>query len=449
MKEDLIVSVAGIRGVYPQPLSPVSAYGYGLSFGIYSRGMNKVFVARDTRRSGTVLTMSLISGLLASGMNVLDLGIASTPQLTYLVEKTEGSCGAIVSASHNPEKYNGLKFVSPAGTFLNSKEGERFLEICSGFREAKLPVSPGTLLECPCRRYMESYFERICESIDAEGIRRRRFRVVADVCQGVGAFYTRPFLEKLGCEVTLINSEPYGVFSHNPEPLPENLHDLSRAASEGEYDIGFVQDPDGDRLALSAEDGSLPGEEMTLALAVQNILGRKKGPVVVNLSTSALVEHVAAMYGCRVYRTKIGEVNVVEGMREKGAVIGGEGNGGVILPDVHYGRDSFVGMALILELMLLKKEPVSRIISQLPSYTILKQKFAIGDDMKSLIMERVRKAYMGKEDVNLEDGIKITRRDGWIHIRPSGTEPVLRVYVEGKESSRAKEYMDEISCLLK
>ena len=447
MKNKLIISVAGIRGVYPEPLSPEKVYRFGLAFGFYS-GRKKIFVARDTRKSGTALKLALMAGLSAAGRDIIDIDIASTPQLTYLVEKNGGACGVIISASHNPEEYNGLKFVSSKGTFLNEKEGREFLDIFSNPGMYVMPCKTGNLVAGKQEYYRQMYFEGIYKKVNVADIRKKKFKVIADVCQGVGAFYTRSFLEYLGCEAVIINREPLGVFSHNPEPLAANLKELSMAAVKEKADIGFAQDPDADRLAIVDEKGNIPGEELTLALAVQSVLERTAGPVVVNLSTSALIEHIAEKNSSRVYRTRIGEVNVVEGMKKKRAVIGGEGNGGVILPDVHYGRDSFVGMALILEYIARKGQPVSEIISEFPEYTMLKEKFVMGG-RKADAIKVLTKTYSGKEELNLQDGMKIIRKDGWIHIRPSGTEPVLRVYVEGRSKTIARKYLAEITGLIR
>lgn len=254
----------------------------------------------------------------------------------------------------------------------------------------------------------------------------------------------------MGCEVVLINRDPLGVFSHNPEPLPENLKEISERVVKERADIGFAQDPDCDRLALICENGAIPGEEAVVVLAVRNILEyHKKGNVVVNLSTTMLVEDVAKSLGALVYRAKIGEVNVVEKMKETGAVIGGEGNGGVIFPEAHYGRDSFVGMALILEYLALRDTSISVVINEMPKYFILKEKITVSDKHKAgEILNTLEKTLKEKEQMNTEDGIKIIRADGWIHIRPSGTEPVIRVYAEAKSKDIARQYLSEFISLI-
>ncbi|MCK9265581.1 phosphoglucosamine mutase [bacterium] len=443
MEKKLIISVAGIRGIYPLPLSPETVYKFGFAFGVYSSGKD-VFVAQDTRISGSTLKYALLSGLLSAGINVIDLNVGSTPLLTYIIEKNPNVCGVMISASHNPKEYNGLKFVSSKGTFLNEKEGAEFLSIYKNIDSYQIPSQPGKIISSQNETYRESFFNDIYNKVNLAKIRERKFKVVVDVCQGVGAFETRLFLEGLGCKTVVINAEPPGVFSHNPEPLPENLKELSKKVVEEKADIGFAQDPDCDRLAFVCEDGVIPGEELTLALSVLNILEKERGSVAVNLSTSSIIEYVSNMFDVNVYRSKIGEVNVVEKMKEKNAIIGGEGNGGVILPSIHYGRDSYVAMALILELMAVKDKKVSEILSVLPRYIMIKEKLVLEEVKKTSILQAIRDKYSKNEEVNLDDGIKIIRKDGWIHIRPSGTEPILRVYVEGENQSIAKAYLSEI-----
>lgn len=443
MEKTLIVGVSGVRGVYPAPLSPDVVYRFGTAFGAYVQE-KKIFVARDTRESGPVLKLALTAGLAACGKDIADMDIASTPQLTYIVEKSKEACGVVISASHNPAEYNGLKFVSYKGTFLNSREGEELMAIYAKTPALKLPLKPGNIAAAKEADYREQYFNDIYRNIDAELVRKKKFRVAVDVCHGAGAFYTRSFLENLGCEVIVINDFPAGVFSHNPEPLPANLTGLSQKMVQEKADAGFAQDPDADRLALACENGALPGEEMTLALAIENVLEKKTGPVTVNLSTSSLAEYIAGKFGVKVHRTKIGEVHVVEKMKQTGAVIGGEGNGGVIFPDIHYGRDSFAGMALILEYMAKRGRTLSQLVNEFPKYTMLKEKFVVTGKRKDKIIEELKKIYCGQDGTNTEDGIKIIKQRGWIHVRPSGTEPILRVYIEGENAESSRSYLAEI-----
>jgi len=442
--ENLKISVAGIRGKYPFPLSPEIAYKFVLSFAKLVKE-KKIFVCTDTRISREVLKHSVISALLFAGKNVVDMEISPTPTAEYIVEKTGNSAGVIITASHNPFQYNGIKFLSGKGTFLNERESKKILEIYNNNSFFKFKKIPGDFIR---ENYIENHFSEIYRKINTEVIKKRKFKVVIDPCQGVGALYTKKFLENLGCEVFLINTEPLGYFSHNPEPVPSSLTQLCEEVKRRKADIGFAQDPDCDRLSIVSEDGKAIGEEYTLVFCLENILEKKKGNVVVNLSTTSLIDFIAEKYGVKVYRTKIGEVNVVEKMKRVKAVIGGEGNGGVIWPEVHYGRDSFVGMALILEYLAEKGKRVSEVYNSLPRFYMVKKKMELDEKKIKKVMEKLKKYYEGKEKINFEDGLKILREDGWIHIRPSGTEPVLRIIIETKTPQKINQYFEEVKDLI-
>ncbi|MDD3725865.1 MAG: phosphoglucosamine mutase [Candidatus Ratteibacteria bacterium] len=447
IKNELHISVAGIRGIYPEFLTSEIVFNFGVVFGSYIK-TKKIFVCCDTRTSSLSLKDSIITGLLCTGKDVVDLGIAPTPEMGYIIEKVEtgNAAGAVITGSHNPQEYNGIKFFSERGTFLNATEMQKLLDIYYK-RSFTVSKEPGYLYS---GKYTERYFNGIFRTVDVERIKKRKFKVVVDVCQGVGAVRTENFLKEMGCEVIVINKEPHGIFSHNPEPLSENLTALSETVIREKANIGFAQDTDCDRLSFTCENGHIPGEELVVALTTRDILEyHKKGDIVVNLSTTSLIEDIAKNAGVYVYRTKIGEINVVEKMKELGAVIGGEGNGGVIFPDVHYGRDSFIGMALILEYMAYREREISEIIEEMPVYVLLKRKVEVSDKrMAAEIVEKIKKAASEKEQMNLEDGIKIIRQDGWVHIRPSGTEPIVRIYVEGKSKEIAEKYLSEFISLI-
>ncbi|MFN4227483.1 MAG: phosphoglucosamine mutase [Candidatus Ratteibacteria bacterium] len=438
--KNLKISVSGIRGIYPSDLNFEIVYKFGLAYGNFLKEKN-IYIGRDTRISGEVLKHILISALLTTGKNVIDLGIAPTPVVEFFVEKNKKVGGIIVTASHNPIEYNGIKFLSSKGTFLNEKEGEILLEI---FKKEKflLAKKPGELfIE---KDISNKFFKAILENINSEKIKECNFKVAVDVCQGVGALYTKEFLEQLNCKVEILNEKPYGIFAHNPEPKKETLKQLSKFIKTKNIDIGFAQDPDGDRLAIVDEKGNIVGEEKVLAICVKNILEKIKTPVVINLSTSMLIDYLAKQFDVKVYRTKIGEVNVVEKMKKVKAIIGGEGNGGVIYSPVHFGRDSFVAMALILEYMAKNGKTISEIVSEFPVYYMEKKKYQIQIQKIKQIMEKLKRKY-DKEKIDLSDGIKIIRKDGWIHIRPSGTEPVLRLIVETESKKSLKKYLEEFA----
>jgi len=443
MFNNLKISVAGIRGIYPEDLSPEIAYKFGLSYGNFLKEKN-IYVGRDTRISGEVLKYSLISSLIATGKNVIDLDIAPTPLVEFAVEKSKNVGGVIITASHNPFQYNGIKFLSKKGTFLNDREGDKLIEL---YRKGdfKLSKTPGKIFQD--NQIKNRYFEEIYRNVEIEKIKKCNFKVVVDVCQGVGALYTKDFLTGLNCNIEILNEKPYGVFFHDPEPKKETLKQLSKYIEEKKVDIGFAQDPDGDRLAIVDEKGNIVGEELVIAICIKNILEKIKTPIVVNLSTSMVVDYIAKIYGVKVYRTKIGEVNVIEKMKKVKALVGGEGNGGVIYPLVHYGRDSFVAMSLILEYMARKEKKLSEIVSEFPSYFMKKEKYEIEVAKIKKIIEKIKKRYK-KEKIDFTDGIKIIKKDGWIHIRPSGTEPVLRLVVESVDKKISDKYLDEIRELI-
>lgn len=441
--KNLKISVAGIRGTYPEALTPEIVYKFGLSYANFIDRKN-IYIGRDTRISGEVIKHILIGSILASGKNIVDLDISPTPMVEYAVEKNKKSGGIIITASHNPSQYNGIKFLSKKGTFLNEKEGKELIEI---YRKGNfcLKEIPGKIFSET--EIKERYFEDIYRSVDSENIKKSGFKVVVDVCQGVGALYTKKFLEYLNCDVVILNEKPYGVFSHDPEPKKETLKQLSDYIKENKADIGFAQDPDCDRLAIVDEKGNIVGEELVLGICLKNILEKIKTPVVVNLSTSMVVDFIAKNHKVKVYRTKIGEVNVVEKMKRVKSLIGGEGNGGVIYAPVHYGRDSFVAMSLILEYMAKKGKRISEIVSEFPFYFMRKEKFEIEKWKIKKIIERLKERYKD-EKINITDGVKIIRKDGWIHIRGSGTEPVLRLIVESEKEEKLNEYFEEVKSFI-
>lgn len=443
MFQGLKISVSGIRGVYPSSLNPEVVYNFGLAYGNYLKE-NTVYVGRDTRISGETLKYAIISSLIATGKNIIDLDIAPTPFVEFFVEKDKKAGGIIITASHNPFEYNGIKFLSPKGTFLNEKEGEKLLEI---YKERKFVLSeiPGEVKFKIGLK--DKYFEEIYKRVDILKIKGNNFKIIVDVCQGVGSLYTKEFLEGLNCKVEILNEKPLGIFSHDPEPNKKTLKQLSQYIKEKKADIGFAQDPDGDRLAIVDGKGNIIGEEMVLAICIKNVLEKIKTPIVVNLSTSMVIDFIAKNFGVNVYRTKIGEVNVVEKMKKVKSLIGGEGNGGIIYAPVHYGRDSFVGMALILEYLAKEGKSLSEILSEFPQFFMKKEKYKVEFSKIKKIMEKIKKKYKN-EKINLIDGIKIIRNDGWIHIRPSGTEPVLRLVVESRDEKILNKYLEEFESFI-
>jgi len=443
-KKNLKISVAGIRGIYPDEIDPELVFKFAFSFGIYGKG--KTFlVGKDTRISGDVLLSSTMSGLLSSGNNVINLGIVPTPMMEFIIEKIEKKYGILITASHNPEKYNGLKFLNNRGVFLNQKEWEDFLKVIKSQKKFNFSSYIPGQIKLREKNYTEFYFKNIYNLVNIEKIKEKKFKVVIDACQGVSSFYTEKFLKGMGCDICIFNKFPPGKFSHEPEPLIENLQQLKKRVIKEKGDIGFMQDPDCDRLSFVCENGDIPGEELTLAICIDSILEKEKSSVVVNLSTTSLIDNICKKHQVKIYRTKIGEINVVDKMKTMKSRVGGEGNGGVIWGKVHYGRDSFVGMAILLEKMAIENKKISEIVRNYPKYYMIKKKYKVKSIEK--ILQRV-KGFYKKEKIDLTDGIKIIRENGWIHIRKSGTEPVIRIIIEGNDKKVSESFLKEILTLL-
>jgi len=374
MANGLMVSVSGIRGRVGDGLTPEIVARYASAFGAWAseRGHgNGIVVGRDSRVSGPLFHAVVLSSLQSVGCTVIDIGLTTTPTCQLAVEHHHAAGGLMISASHNPIEWNALKFIGPAGLFLDATEGaEMRATIEHGVRFATWDKIGGVERD---DRAISRHIERVLAIpyLDVYGIRRRKFHVALDCVRGAGAAIMPALLERLGCTVTAINMETDGRFPRPPEPVPENLGELERLVRESGAAIGFAVDPDVDRLALVSDQGKAIGEDYTLALAARLVLRHRKGPVVTNLSTSRVVEDAAVAGGSRVIRAPVGEVNVALRMRDEHAPIGGEGNGGVILSELHLGRDAPIGAALLLQLLHEENEPLSQIVSQLPRYVIV------------------------------------------------------------------------------
>lgn len=444
----LMVSVAGVRGIVGDSLVPDVIVRYVSSF---SRllGKGTVVVGRDSRPSGKAISNLVCSILNLCGRDVVDIDIATTPTVAMAIELYKAAGGIAITASHNPSEWNALKFMDEKTLFLSEEQGEKLHYILteSRFVYEKFDKLGSTKYEKEeAKKY---HIKKILDIpyINKSHIRKRKLKVVIDCVNGAGGVILPELLHDLGCIVTKINCEPNGIFPHGAEPLPENLGEICSVIKKGNFDIGMVVDPDSDRLALISENGVPLGEENTLAMAVDLILSKKKSDIAVNVSTSMVTEDTAKKFGCKTYRTKVGEINVSSVMIEKGLIIGGEGNGGVIMPEVHPGRDALVGAALILQYLTEKNKFVSEIFDDLPSYHIVKDKISIEGinfDAKAKII--INKT--AKECVDLTDGIKITGEDNWVQLRKSNTEPIVRIFAEAKTKSAAqnlvKKYKDMI-----
>jgi phosphomannomutase len=433
-------SVSGLRGIVGKDLVPVEVTRYAEAFGAFvaARGGRVVALARDSRQSGPAFVAAAAEGLVAAGVDVVDLGMVPTPTAQLAVETLEGGLGGgiVVTASHNPVEWNALKFVGPGGRFLGKAEAEAFFALVDagdrhpGARAGVRRTDGGAV---------QRHLERVVGLpwLDLAAIRGRRFRVALDCVRGAGATIMPALLAELGCEVRAINLEPDGRFPREPEPIPEHLGQLGALVRESRSDLGIAVDPDVDRLALVDETGRPIGEDYTLAFAVRAVLARRRGPVVTNLSTSLVVDDAAREHGVTVERAPVGEANVVERMAAREAVIGGEGNGGVILPEVHLGRDAPVAATLALALLAGRGTTLSALVDSAPRYTIVKAKVP----RPSGSLERCYAALGGSfagAATDRQDGLRLAFADRWVHMRPSGTEPVVRIIAEGPTREAAE-----------
>ncbi|HEY6829963.1 MAG TPA: phosphoglucosamine mutase [Gemmatimonadaceae bacterium] len=435
----LMVSVSGIRGRVGEALTPEVVAQYAAAFGAWAgaRSENRrVVVGRDSRVSGPMFHRVVLSALQSVGCDVIDIGLTTTPTCQLAVEDHHAAGGLMISASHNPIEWNALKFIGPSGLFLEAGEGAEMRALV----ERGIPRVTWDKLGVisPDDGAIARHIERVLAIpyIDRAGIRRRGFTVALDCVRGAGAAIIPALLEELGCKVVAINTETDGRFPRPPEPVAENLGELERLVLDSKADVGFAVDPDVDRLALVSDEGKAIGEDFTLALAARLVLRHRRGPVVTNLSTSRVVEDVAVAAGVPLVRAPVGEVNVAVRMRDEKAPIGGEGNGGVILSEVHLGRDAPVGAALLLQLLYEENRPLSRIVSELPRYVIVKDKLDRPDADLGRVYDALRSA-MPDAQADTQDGLRLSWQDRWVHVRPSGTEPIVRVIAEAPSQEEA------------
>jgi phosphomannomutase len=439
--DGLMVSVSGIRGRVGEGLTPEVVARYASAFGAWAAShgaSHAVVVGRDSRVSGPMFHRVVLSALQSVGCDAIDIGLTTTPTCQLAVEHHHAAGGLMISASHNPIEWNALKFIGPTGLFLEASEGaamralvDRGIPRASWDRLGTIERDDAAIARHIDRVLAIPY-------VDVEGIRAKHFVVALDCVRGAGAAIMPELLERLGCRVTAINTETDGRFPRPPEPVAENLGELERLVRDTGAAVGFAVDPDVDRLALVSDIGSAIGEDYTLALAAMLVLRHRSGAVVTNLSTSRIVEDVAARADVPVIRAPVGEVNVAVRMRDERSPVGGEGNGGVILSEVHLGRDAPVGAALLLQLLLEERAPLSRIAAGLPRYVIVKDKLDRPDAALDVVYESLRDAFPDGA-VDMQDGLRLSWADRWVHVRPSGTEPIVRVIAEAPTAAAANE----------
>ncbi|MGC8892604.1 MAG: phosphoglucosamine mutase [Candidatus Saccharicenans sp.] len=435
----LKISISGVRGIIGESLTPQIAARFAAAFGTYL-GPGQILVGQDSRPSGVMLKKAVISSLLATGCQPVEVGILPIPTILFLTKEKQAAGAVVITASHNPLEWNGLKFVGPEGLYLRASQVEEFLDI---FHQGEFTFVPAERIKPIIQEEKAGYLHlhKILSRINVKAIRKRNFRIVADCANGAGATLMPEFLKELGGEVLFLNTEITGSFAHQSEPVAENLRVLCQKVKEFRADLGLAQDADADRLALVDETGQAPGEDFTLTLAVEQVLRKKRGPVAVNLSASMVIEDIAKKYHQPVYRTKIGESNVVEKMLEVGAVIGGEGNGGVIWPEVHPCRDSFTATGLILEYLAESGKSLSQLTKNFPRYYLIKDRLPCPTELAFRAVLELRRKYE-RENISVLDGLKIIWKDSWVHLRPSNTEPIIRLIAESPSARQAKKIVD-------
>src|SRR5215208_5344496 len=464
--EGLMVSVSGVRGRVGEALTPEVVATFAAGFGAWAAasagarsasgdegGASRrpggdgarptVVVGRDSRVSGPMFHRAAIAALQSVGCDVIDIGLTTTPTCQLSVEHHHAAGGLMISASHNPIEWNALKFIAPSGLFLDAAEGQAMREAME-----RGPIPRATWERLGAVRPDEGAIARHIDLVlslpflDVEGIRKRRFKVALDCVRGAGGAFMPLLLDRLGCQVTAIHLETDGRFPHPPEPVAENLKDLEALVRRSGAEIGFAVDPDVDRLALVSELGEAIGEDYTLALAARVVLRHRNGPVVTNLSTSRVVDDMAASRNSRVIRAPVGEVNVATRMRSENAPIGGEGNGGVILTEMHLGRDAPLGAAIILQLLLEERKKLSAIVASYPRYSIVKDKLDRPSASLWTVYDALRSAFPDAA-ADTQDGLRLTWPDRWVHVRPSGTEPIVRVIAEAPTEQQARDLVKQ------
>ena len=454
MAEQLIISVSGMRGIVGGNLTASIAVEYGSAFGTYlknNRHRDKhntphetisVCIGMDSRPSGEMLKSAVTAGLCAAGIDVVDLGIVTTPCVGGMVRELAAAGGVVITASHNPIAYNGIKLLLDNGVAPPAPEAEK-IKRC--FLDKNLSLADSE----HCGRVTSSdqtdatHIDKVLAIVDKDAIAAKKFKVVLDSVNGAGGRITKKLLAEFGCEVTAINTEPTGLFAHGPEPTAANLAALCDAVKARAADIGFAQDPDADRLAIVDGNGNYIGEEYSLALAAEYIFSKRTGNAATNLSTSRMIDDLAGKAGGRVIRTAVGEANVAAAMFEHDCIIGGEGNGGVIDLRVGPVRDSLVGIALVMQLMAETGKTISGLVDEIGGYYMSKDKFSAGQQQARQILESAKDAF-AEAKLDTTDGCRFDFHDGWLHLRASNTELVMRIIVEAEDRQAAQKYIDRV-----
>jgi phosphomannomutase len=441
----LKISISGVRGVIGDSLSPTLLTRFAQAFGTYV-GSGGIVIGRDPRTSGEMVKQAVIAGLLSSGCRVLDVGMCPVPTVQMMVRRYGAQGGLAITASHNPAEWNALKFIGPDGLFLGAGPAREMLDIYHQGEYTKVVGAEMRGVES-LSGAIDMHIEEILNELGPLPGRAQTLRVVLDACNGAGSIVGPKLLQALGAEVFTINDEPNGQFPRPAEPLPENLGDLCTAVKLHGADVGFAQDMDADRLAIVSDEGVPIGEDYTLVLATLYVLGQERGAVVANLSTTHALDFVVKRFDCPLYRTRIGEANVTERMQREGAVVGGEGNGGVIYPRINFARDSLVGMALILHLIARDARRLSEILLELPHLHMVKKKVGCPSHKIAGVLKMVRQVY-ADAPMDLTDGVKVSLPQGWLHVRGSNTEPIIRLSAEAETEEQVQQIVESVFGLI-
>jgi phosphomannomutase len=437
----LKISISGVRGVVGDSLTPKLLTRFAQAFGTHT-GSGTIVIGRDPRTSGEMVKHAVVAGILSTGNRVLDIGVCPVPTVQLQVRHRRAQGGIAITASHNPAEWNALKFIGSSGLFLDAGQARELLDIYHQGEYTRVGGAELRTVE-EVEGATDLHIKKILDVLGPLPQTPRKLRVVLDSCNGAGSLVGPKLIEALGAEVIRLNTTPDGSFPRPAEPLAENLGDLCRLVKERQADVGFAQDMDADRLAIVSDQGEAIGEDYTLVLAMLYVLGREKGAVVANLSTTSALQDVAKKFDCPVFLTKIGEVNVTDAMQLHNAVIGGEGNGGVIYPRINFARDSLVGMALVLHLLADSGKSVSELLETVPRYSIVKEKMACPSDRIAAVLRMVRQQF-AEFQMDTRDGVKVLTPEGWFLVRGSNTEPIIRVVAEAKSEDRAREMVSDL-----
>jgi phosphomannomutase len=437
----LKIGLSGVRGIVGETIVPELVMDFACAFGTFLDS-KKVLVGRDTRISGPMLHEATLSALVSTGCDVLDLGVCPTPIIQYMVKSQKARGAVSITAGHNDLKWNALTFIDRDGTYLNVFQGEEVLDIYHLGKFAKVSVDRlGSIKRA--EDYLDVYFKKLRKFINADAIKRAKFKVVIDPCNGAGAKIIDIFSQQLGFELIPVNNEPNGYFPHDPEPRPRNAQEVASIIKVVNADVGFLLNSDVSRVSLVAENGETLSEEFTFPLIADHCLKKKPGIVITNHSSSRMIDDVAREKNCPVVKVKVGQSYSIQSLLNEDGVMSGEGSGGVAIPDFQLAFDGFLTMSMILEIMAEKKKKISELVRELPRYHIVKEKIYCPPTKIHSVVNEVKKLYANC-DIDSSDGIKVEDNDGWVHVRTSATEPMIRVITEDRSVDRARERAEEV-----